>query len=84
MRITLLAFVTKAVATTLGEFPTFNASLGPEGDTLVIKKYVHVGIAVDTPERTDGAGYCATPTARVCTTSHARWRSSASGHATGR
>ena len=49
VRITLLAFVTKAVATTLGEFPTFNASLGPEGDTLVIKKYVHVGIAVDTP-----------------------------------
>ena len=49
VRITLLAFVTKAVAATLGEFPTFNASLGPEGDTLVIKKYVHVGIAVDTP-----------------------------------
>ena len=48
-RITLLAFVTKAVAATLGEFPTFNASLAPEGDTLVIKKYVHVGIAVDTP-----------------------------------
>ena len=49
VRITLLAFVAKAVAATLGEFPTFNASLGPEGDTLVIKKYVHVGIAVDTP-----------------------------------
>ena len=49
VRITLLAFVTKAVAATLGEFPTFNASLGPDGDTLVIKKYVHVGIAVDTP-----------------------------------
>ena len=49
VRITLLAFVTRAVAATLGEFPTFNASLGPEGDTLVIKKYVHVGIAVDTP-----------------------------------
>ena len=49
VRITLLAFVTKAVAATLGEFPAFNASLGPEGDTLVIKKYVHVGIAVDTP-----------------------------------
>ena len=49
VRVTLLAFVTKAVAATLGEFPTFNASLAPDGDTLVIKKYVHVGIAVDTP-----------------------------------
>ena len=49
MRITLLAFVTKAVAATLAEFPTFNASLGPGGDTLVVKKYVHIGIAVDTP-----------------------------------
>ena len=49
VRITLLAFVTRAVAATLAEFPTFNASLGPDGSTLVIKKYVHVGIAVDTP-----------------------------------
>ena len=49
VRITLLAFVTKAVATTLGEFPTFNASLSPDGGSLVLKKYVHIGIAVDTP-----------------------------------
>ncbi len=49
VRITLLAFVTKAVASALVEYPTFNASLGPEGDTLIVKKYVHVGIAVDTP-----------------------------------
>ena len=49
VRITLLAFVTRAVAAALAEFPTFNASLGPEGDTLVVKKYVHIGIAVDTP-----------------------------------
>jgi len=49
VRITLLAFVTRAVAATLAEFPAFNASLGPEGDTLVIKKYIHIGIAVDTP-----------------------------------
>ena len=49
VRITLLAFVTKAVATTLGEFPTFNASLSPDGGSIVLKKYVHVGIAVDTP-----------------------------------
>ena len=49
VRITLLAFVTRAVAATLAEFPTFNASLGPDGDTLVVKKYIHIGIAVDTP-----------------------------------
>ena len=49
VRITLLAFVTKAVASALVEYPAFNASLGPEGDTLIVKKYIHVGIAVDTP-----------------------------------
>ena len=49
VRITLLAFVTKAVAATLGELPTFNASLSPDGGSIVLKKYVHVGIAVDTP-----------------------------------
>ena len=49
VRITLLAFATRAVAATLAEFPTFNASLGPDGDALVLKKYIHIGIAVDTP-----------------------------------
>ena len=49
VRITLLAFVTKAIAATLGEFPTFNASLSPDGGSIVLKKYVHIGIAVDTP-----------------------------------
>ena len=49
VRITLLAFITKAVASALAEFPAFNASLGPDGDTLIVKKYIHVGIAVDTP-----------------------------------
>ena len=49
VRITLLAFVTKAVAATLGEYPTFNASLSPDGGSIVLKKYVHIGIAVDTP-----------------------------------
>ena len=49
VRVTLLAFVTRAVAATLAEFRAFNASLGPDGDTLVVKKYIHIGIAVDTP-----------------------------------
>ena len=49
VRITLLAFVTRAVAAALGEFPAFNASLSPDGGSIVLKKYVHIGIAVDTP-----------------------------------
>ena len=49
VRITLLAFITKAVAATLAGYPAFNASLGPGGDTLIVKKYIHIGIAVDTP-----------------------------------
>ncbi len=50
VRLTLLAFVMKAVAATLRDFPQFNASLGPGGDTLIYKKYCHIGIAVDTPD----------------------------------
>ena len=42
------AYWTKAVAATLGEFPTFNASLSPDGGFIILQKYVHVGIAVDT------------------------------------
>jgi pyruvate dehydrogenase E2 component (dihydrolipoamide acetyltransferase) len=46
-KITLLAFITKAIAATLRFAPAFNASL--DGDDLVLKKYVNVGVAVDTP-----------------------------------
>ena len=49
-RITLLAFAMKALVATLKEFPTFNASLAPDGGTLILKRYFHLGIAVDTPE----------------------------------
>ncbi|NQX79682.1 MAG: 2-oxo acid dehydrogenase subunit E2, partial [Hyphomicrobiaceae bacterium] len=49
-RVTLLAFLLKASVACLKEFPTFNASLGPNGDTLIYKKYYNIGIAVDTPE----------------------------------
>jgi pyruvate dehydrogenase E2 component (dihydrolipoamide acetyltransferase) len=48
-RITALAFITKAVAAALAEFPRFNASLTPNGESLVYKKYFHIGIAMDTP-----------------------------------
>ena len=49
-RITLLAFAMKALVATLREFPTFNASLAPDGRSLILKQFYHLGIAVDTPE----------------------------------
>ncbi|MEQ9259383.1 MAG: 2-oxo acid dehydrogenase subunit E2 [Roseovarius sp.] len=48
LRLTALAFHVKALARALREFPRFNASLSPYGETLILKDYVHVGIAVDT------------------------------------
>ena len=50
IRITLLAFVAKILASALKKFPNFNASLHPNGDSLILKKYVNIGIAVDTPQ----------------------------------
>ena len=49
-RVTLLAFLLKAAVACLKEFPTFNASLGPNADTLIYKQYYNIGIAVDTPD----------------------------------
>jgi len=49
VRLTALAFHVRALARCLRDFPRFNASLSPDGGTLVLKDYVHVGIAVDTP-----------------------------------
>ncbi|WP_422372509.1 2-oxo acid dehydrogenase subunit E2 [Hoeflea sp.] len=49
VRLTALAFHVKALSVSLKEFPRFNASLSADGETLVLKQYVHVGIAVDTP-----------------------------------
>ncbi len=48
-RVTGLAFHMKALATTLKKFPKFNSSLSSDGQALFMKKYVHIGIAVDTP-----------------------------------
>ena len=48
LRFSLLAFAVKAVAAILKSFPLFNSSLAPEG-SIVLKKYCHIGIAVDTP-----------------------------------
>jgi pyruvate dehydrogenase E2 component (dihydrolipoamide acetyltransferase) len=41
--------VIRATAATLKDFPSFNSSLLPDGERLALKKYYHLGIAVDTP-----------------------------------
>ncbi|MBA6262961.1 dihydrolipoyllysine-residue acetyltransferase [Colwellia sp. Bg11-12] len=48
-KITPLVFILKAVADALREFPTFNSSLSEDGESLILKKYIHIGVAVDTP-----------------------------------
>ena len=50
IKITPLVFLIKAAVAALQAFPTFNASLNAAGDTLTLKKYFHIGIAVDTPD----------------------------------
>jgi len=48
VKLTALAFQAKALARALREFPRFNSSPSPDGKTLTLKDYVHIGIAVDT------------------------------------
>nr|VFJ50273.1 MAG: pyruvate dehydrogenase E2 component (dihydrolipoamide acetyltransferase) [Candidatus Kentron sp. FM]VFJ60384.1 MAG: pyruvate dehydrogenase E2 component (dihydrolipoamide acetyltransferase) [Candidatus Kentron sp. FM]VFK08520.1 MAG: pyruvate dehydrogenase E2 component (dihydrolipoamide acetyltransferase) [Candidatus Kentron sp. FM] len=50
VRVTLPAFLLKASVAALKAFPAFNASLGPDGESLILKHYYHIGVAVDTPE----------------------------------
>jgi pyruvate dehydrogenase E2 component (dihydrolipoamide acetyltransferase) len=49
VKITPLVFMMKAVADALKEYPAFNSSLSESGESLIMKKYYHIGIAVDTP-----------------------------------
>jgi pyruvate dehydrogenase E2 component (dihydrolipoamide acetyltransferase) len=49
IKLTPLAFVIRACVKALQEFPLFNSSLDPKGANLVLKKYIHVGFAADTP-----------------------------------
>ena len=49
VKLTMLAFLVKACAVALREFPTFNSSLSASGETLILKRYIHIGVAVDTP-----------------------------------
>ena len=49
VKLTFMPFLMKAVCKALATFPQFNSSLAPEGDKLILKRYMHIGVAVDTP-----------------------------------
>jgi pyruvate dehydrogenase E2 component (dihydrolipoamide acetyltransferase) len=49
IRVTLLAFLIKATVAALKRYPQFNASLSSDGESLVLKQYFNIGVAVDTP-----------------------------------
>ena len=49
VRLTGLVFHIKALCCALEDFPRFNASLSADGETLILKQYFHIGVAVDTP-----------------------------------
>jgi pyruvate dehydrogenase E2 component (dihydrolipoamide acetyltransferase) len=49
-RVTVLAFLMKALVSALKEHPRFNSSLDATGENLVLKKYINIGVAVDTPD----------------------------------
>jgi pyruvate dehydrogenase E2 component (dihydrolipoamide acetyltransferase) len=49
VKLTLLAFLMKAVVSNLKELPKFCASLDDRGESLILKRYYHIGVAVDTP-----------------------------------
>ncbi|GAO36959.1 branched-chain alpha-keto acid dehydrogenase subunit E2 [Sulfuricella sp. T08] len=50
VRLTLPAFLIKAMAAALKAHPNFNTSLSADGESLVFKQYIHIGMAVDTPD----------------------------------
>ncbi len=50
VKLTPLVFIMKAIVASLKEFPQFNASLDSTGENLILKKYFHIGVAVDTPD----------------------------------
>ncbi|MDF7669945.1 pyruvate dehydrogenase complex dihydrolipoyllysine-residue acetyltransferase [Orbaceae bacterium ESL0721] len=49
LKITPLVFIMKAVASALTAYPRFNSSLSEDAQTLIVKKYINIGVAVDTP-----------------------------------
>jgi pyruvate dehydrogenase E2 component (dihydrolipoamide acetyltransferase) len=49
-RVSLLPLLLRATVASLKAFPTFNAALNPAGDSLILRRYWHIGVAVDTPD----------------------------------
>ncbi|MBS0571133.1 MAG: dihydrolipoyllysine-residue acetyltransferase [Proteobacteria bacterium] len=49
VKFTMLAFLVKAMVAALKKYPDFNASLDASGESLILKKYFHIGFAADTP-----------------------------------
>ena len=49
-RVSLLPLLMRAAVATLKAFPTFNAALSPTGNSLIMRRYWHIGVAVDTPD----------------------------------
>ncbi|HWY84545.1 MAG TPA: dihydrolipoyllysine-residue acetyltransferase [Roseiarcus sp.] len=49
-RVSLLPLLMRAVVASLKAFPNFNAALSPGGDSLILRRYWHIGVAVDTPD----------------------------------
>ena len=49
-RVSLLPLLMRATVAALKAFPTFNAALAPSGDSLIMRRYWHIGVAVDTPD----------------------------------
>jgi pyruvate dehydrogenase E2 component (dihydrolipoamide acetyltransferase) len=50
VKLTMLAFLIKASVNALKAYPNFNASLSPDGDSLILKNYYNIGFACDTPD----------------------------------
>ena len=50
IRVTVLVFLMKALVSALKEFPRFNSSLDHTGENLVLKQYINIGVAMDTPD----------------------------------
>lgn len=50
VKLTMLAFLIKASVNALKAYPNFNASLSPDGDSLILKSYYNIGFACDTPD----------------------------------
>lgn len=49
IKVTMVAFLVKAIASALKEYPRFNSSLDASGENLILKKYINIGVAMDTP-----------------------------------